>query len=489
MASPFLVACSQCGSKLKLKDESFVGKKVKCPKCQTAFVVHLPKPKKPAPAKAPPEDDFEFLDGVGNDDLGGGDATDEFEEDLPAAPGRKTVKSARKRKPSGSGNSRKVLLVLGAILAALVVGGGIGYGILSLVRVATAEGPSRMAWLPDDTDLFMEIEVADLWRAAALREFRDQQVLNEGLLKMQSLGLKPEDLERVVIGGSMAGGSTENPVGVFYARRPFNLEAIRRELELVDKGDYKGKQLFASGNDVGFLAEPAVAVIGPEAVVKAAIDRNGVCAAMANFEPLPERADFLLISRLPRTPAATTTPADGAEAGPMAGASGPLDMLGVTTGIDVSTVSRIALSLNVSRDIEVKTTLDCTTPESAGKIKAETEKALSSAKAGLVRTKERISTQRSQLLNSSVGSEILKPLVEMQEATVAVTESVLSTMQMKQAGGRLDVTLTITGDAMEKLSKLTKSGQLPFGMPGLPTAPPMQAPEEPAFDSRNPPTQ
>jgi len=68
---PITVVCPSCKTKLQVKDEA-AGKKGKCPKCQTAFMVPggspaapaaAPPPKQPVKKPAPPpEDDFSNLD-------------------------------------------------------------------------------------------------------------------------------------------------------------------------------------------------------------------------------------------------------------------------------------------------------------------------------------------------------------------------------------------------------------------------------------------
>src|SRR5262245_61963005 len=45
--SPIRATCPNCESRLTIKDASAVGKKIKCPKCQTPFVVEAPAEEEP----------------------------------------------------------------------------------------------------------------------------------------------------------------------------------------------------------------------------------------------------------------------------------------------------------------------------------------------------------------------------------------------------------------------------------------------------------
>lgn len=45
MPAPLTINCPTCQVKLKVKDESKLGKKIACPKCQTPFVVEAPEEK------------------------------------------------------------------------------------------------------------------------------------------------------------------------------------------------------------------------------------------------------------------------------------------------------------------------------------------------------------------------------------------------------------------------------------------------------------
>jgi len=101
------VECEHCNARLTLKDESKIGKRIRCPKCKEPFTI------------AALED--EFLD----------DLVDFDEEDF-APPPKKRKKTTNKKKGKGKSrnNSSGILLPLllgGGVLALLLIGGVIFY--------------------------------------------------------------------------------------------------------------------------------------------------------------------------------------------------------------------------------------------------------------------------------------------------------------------------------------------------------------------------
>jgi Zn-finger nucleic acid-binding protein len=134
---PVSVVCPQCSVKLKLKDSSALGTRIKCPKCQTAFIAaatpspavaaaagSAPAGKKRPPADAPPED--------------------EGDDEESAQPKKKKKKKKKKKQQSGApmgliiGISAFVfLLVAGGVVAMVVMAKGGGGGS----RGATIEAP------------------------------------------------------------------------------------------------------------------------------------------------------------------------------------------------------------------------------------------------------------------------------------------------------------------------------------------------------------
>jgi predicted Zn finger-like uncharacterized protein len=95
MSEPLIIACPHCASKLKIKNASAIGKKIRCPRCETGFVVQAPREDPPSDdwdsvgeSASDPEDDF--LSGLGS-------LTEGMEK---APPARRTTPPPVKRKKS-----------------------------------------------------------------------------------------------------------------------------------------------------------------------------------------------------------------------------------------------------------------------------------------------------------------------------------------------------------------------------------------------------
>lgn len=162
MPEPIVCVCSNCDARLKLKDSTAVGKKIRCPKCQEPFEV-VPvaqarsvsnnpstKASKTSKPKPPPAED-DWLD-----DLGESDAIDDSEENLPPVVKKKkkaTVpQEIRERKRSEEGREMSLpvhYLLMGvtgllggligaSIWAALIYFTGVEIGYVAILVGAAA---------------------------------------------------------------------------------------------------------------------------------------------------------------------------------------------------------------------------------------------------------------------------------------------------------------------------------------------------------------
>ena len=117
MSSPMAVSCPHCGAGLKLKNNSFVGKKVPCPKCQKPFQV-----------EQPPEDEFLSQD----DDFGAmEEAEEEPEEPLPKSKS-KGAKGGKGKKRSKGGGFAPIAMIAGGTVLGIGLLAGIVYGAMAL---------------------------------------------------------------------------------------------------------------------------------------------------------------------------------------------------------------------------------------------------------------------------------------------------------------------------------------------------------------------
>lgn len=430
MAAPFTVACTHCGSKLKLKDASFAGKKVRCPKCQEPFVVPRPKRRKPAAAA----DSSEFLAHIDEEDYGPPPGEDDEFDALPESPlrrkasasPRKKGKKGKRRSSGGPPIGKIALIGLLVLLGVSALGGGV-YGIIYLVgQLGGAAG--RMAWLPEDTEMLVEVRVADVWNSQALQPLTGGEIgqsISESLRTQAKLDL--QDIERVVVGGAM---NAKSPMVVVYAKRPIDVEDLKAgRTESV----YGGYTLYREGTEtsVGFLASPQVAVYGPEDQVKGAIDRKGECPVADKFDFAPS-GDVVF---------ATINP------GKMGGS-------GARLGLDSSSIVGIAGSLDFSANIDAEYTVVCTDAAAAERIAGDVKNSMSESRQNLEQQKSRLQP------NPFMDVEKLRTMIERQE-------KILDTMSITQSGSNVNGSVSVPGvivqDAVDSLGPM-----LPTMMRSLP---------------------
>jgi hypothetical protein len=298
MASPFVVSCSACGSKLKLKDASAVGKKVKCPKCQEAFVVPAPQKQKAVAAKKKPADEDSFLDDLGDEEFGGsGDddvddfGDDDFEESAPrkkSGGGTATKKSKGKSKKKGrsSGNGGKIALIAGAIVLGMgLIGGGI-YGIVLLASGASA---NRLAWVPDNAEFVAEIRPARIWNSQFLQPLTGGDAGTQITTRLQStFGATITDIDRIVIAGA---SSDAQPTVVIYSNVALSASTVGQGSTATD---YNGHTLYTSASSpTAYLTDDnKTLVFAQDATLRAMIDKNGATTAADKFGDLPSSGDI-----------------------------------------------------------------------------------------------------------------------------------------------------------------------------------------------------
>ena len=219
MAS-FAAACPHCQARLKLRDESYYGKKIRCPKCGEAFLVKplaatQSKAAPPRPAATPAADD---------DSLAGDDFNLDFESLAATAPprrpkmkGKSRDKSSSKRKSSstsGAGTAKIVAVGAAAVLViGLLIGGG--FAVFSLAGKSSLPA-DRLAWLPEDTEVLIEAQVGPIWNSPMFNSLRTDPGFREMIQQLEIENGKIDDVTRIVIGGASADPS--GFVTVVYSR-------------------------------------------------------------------------------------------------------------------------------------------------------------------------------------------------------------------------------------------------------------------------------
>jgi len=188
MSTPLTINCPSCGSQLRLKDRSALGKRVRCPKCSKSFQLKAKStsgetPSRPAKSASrpspkaskpdPPEDEDDFLGGLDSfssddygesieddfgseeddytsDDYGSDEEYDDEDYGPPArrsrpepepTPQKKRKKKRKKKKSRQSSAVPLLLLTLGGC-----IGGAVGAGIWSGITYKTGYEVGIIAW-------------------------------------------------------------------------------------------------------------------------------------------------------------------------------------------------------------------------------------------------------------------------------------------------------------------------------------------------------
>jgi predicted Zn finger-like uncharacterized protein len=292
MSEPFTTQCPHCESQMRIKNSSIIGKKAPCPKCGERFVVQ---PMDEAPA----DDEFDF--GGSNDDYGdedNGDDDDATFRSSSSSPKReKSSKSRPKKRRRKSQSDMSGLLIKGAgILAVVVV---VGAGIFGITKLMGGGGsPPQMAWLPNDTDMLLQIRVADLMAAPVIKKVVEDPALAVAIEAMSSQsGLQASEIDRISVGftdfRSMSQlGATPKFSGVATLRSPVKVDAWLEKKKSIPGAtlsaeDYSGRQLHfleGMGDRVGYcFIDDKTVVFGDEATVKKSLDAGGTCTASSRF--------------------------------------------------------------------------------------------------------------------------------------------------------------------------------------------------------------
>ncbi|QDT86758.1 MJ0042-type zinc finger domain-containing protein [Gimesia chilikensis] len=119
MASPASISCPHCAASFNIKSQAAFGKKVKCPKCETPFVIEKPARKSSSPRKqpsrrSPQDDEFGFEDESDEPLFLEEDETD-WEDDLSDGPAVRPAKQPRQKPKPTRKKSKSQQSFLGAL--------------------------------------------------------------------------------------------------------------------------------------------------------------------------------------------------------------------------------------------------------------------------------------------------------------------------------------------------------------------------------------
>lgn len=317
MAAGVTVECPGCSAKLKMSDDSKLGKKVKCPKCSGIFVARLG------------DDEFEDLD-------------DDFDQDDIPAPkfkGRKGPAASNKKRPArkpGSSGGASVVLMSGGAIAVLMLVGVVLYfsGVFSRgpaavpAAVAEAGQPASppadrilgLRWMPADTEMLVHIKLADLWQSPLLKSVVDSAQASQPFLEVQNkIGLAPGDVESISIGVRYFRAGIRAVVGaivepekrrfsvpamaVIRTKKPLSLDSILNLGPAVRPAQHGSQKCFEFDAPydedfetfAGWIADPTTLIIGLAAEMNAVIERGESVSPRRELLVIDPKSQLVLV--------------------------------------------------------------------------------------------------------------------------------------------------------------------------------------------------
>ncbi|MFQ5730975.1 MAG: MJ0042-type zinc finger domain-containing protein [Planctomycetaceae bacterium] len=273
------VQCPNCRTVLKLNSRKPLGRTVPCPKCEETFVARERKrpaaqpARKPAadsarkPARKRPahqpvqeaaviDDDEEFDDVALTEDYG---YEDYGYDDAP--PTRR--KSRRKKSKSSRAWVKWVLIGSGGALGLAII----GIGIWLIVGMFSKK--LDLAYLPPDADRISVVRAAEMWKSELVQEMLTGTAKEDVRRMKEDFGIEPAEIISVT-----EGSQGNDRVKVVRTSIDMDAEKILKQAGNYEKSEYDGHTLYRIGNNALYFPDKRTAVSGPEASVKAAIDRG-----------------------------------------------------------------------------------------------------------------------------------------------------------------------------------------------------------------------
>jgi hypothetical protein len=465
MSEPIAVRCPKCGAILKLKSRSAVGKRVPCPKCKTPFVVKL--------SDDTGTDDLASLDyseAAAEETLASAPESDDF-SGLPPTTGRARPKKPPKNKAARTNWKTPVLLAAVAI-AVMALLGGAGYFLFPLVDRLLSSAAIDMAWLPPESDVIVRARIADTWKSPFVSSFDAPSGLPVGSAK-DLLGLDPKEIQTVTIGavgmldasgagksGGLftlgapgLGGAQPRTVTVLRTVASFDPKQMESKLQGIRTVKYKEESLtfmggLAGGGKVFFFPNSSTVVMGPEAEIKAAIDRGSKATPRPDLDFVPGDKQVLVVLA-PRDQAYF----DSRGANPLGGQA----LAQLESGLK-GKVKTVCLGLTFNDNIDWSVAANCNSPEAAIEASAGLQKALADGRTQFDKFRGSAPPELSQL--------------------VLVLDSVINSITLGKRGSVVEVRGQVPSSAKNLAGKIPQlllagagSGRgMPggFGSPGMP---------------------
>ena len=425
------ISCPKCQSKLKLKDDSKLGKKVRCPKCTEPFIAKaVERPKAPAQQVQ---------------DLGGFDDLDGTDDGFGAQPAPRSAsrseRSPAKPAAKSSGDNNKVIAL--AIVGVLVLAGG-GYGLFAMFGgggdddqpiVAQNQGQNQtpaqdqnqtpnenqgqnqpspsaqddpastastgidLTYLPPDSEVFVHARVGEIWNspfvqeliqgpdlAGQIEELRDAIGLEMGDFATATVGI-PGALESAIqaaaagpLGAAAAGKQAEQEF-VIVVR--LNKDVTAESLGMVERhncqpAEHAGQAYFiAPVDDEGtvpgiYLPDSRTVVAASVEALKKVIDRGKTGPTGTPLKFVNDKQQ-LIVAVVPQDREALLAQAPPDDAVPPNVAALQASLKEHLHGV--------ALGLSINGGIDVQVALGCDDASGAEKVLAQLQPLLDQGKA------------------------------------------------------------------------------------------------------------
>ena len=245
MPAPFSISCPSCQARLKIQNPNAVGKKVRCPKCETPFTVRPPSSgpprRKKKVAAPPPEDDFGFEDeedfedyeAGGADDFDSyddyGDSYDNYDDDFgaPASPRRSSRSGAAKKRggKSKTGQKKRSKKKAPGGPSPLLIGGGalavcLLIGLLIFAFKGGGSSPKGsdgnivdLTYIPQDAVVIGYVDMQSVLSNPKIQEqLQNDPNTKRNLEKFtKETGIELDDIESIVVGIPQGTGGAKEP--------------------------------------------------------------------------------------------------------------------------------------------------------------------------------------------------------------------------------------------------------------------------------------
>jgi hypothetical protein len=401
-----MTKCPNCSKILKLKSEAAFGKKTACPQCREPFTVKPYKKKKAKPVVEEPEDEYEdYEDTYGDyddtayDDYGGDDQYDDYEPATKRSASSKSGSSRKKskKKKKVAGLPPWLKYVAFGLAGVLVLGGLVGVVVTAVGVGGGGSNVMDLAWLPEDADLFVKVELDDLWNAPMLASVRDNEAVKKMMTQMtqqNSVKLGIEDIDSVTMAGIDMADTYQQQVGFLGNRvgsptiaknanaKMIGVMRLKKDVTPADLGDdadsrkkdHGGKTYYtAPGNQAVYLADARTMIIGEEDQVKLAIDRGPDEPRVSRIDFVNPRHQVVFIIAPPKLLDADSR----AEIEPSAGAGAVQQQIEQSFNEKTKAFS---FGLSLTSNIEMELQMQCFSSSDAESLKTELDTALADMK-------------------------------------------------------------------------------------------------------------